>query len=334
MPNPTLNTLHVSRPLTDLSVAYFEANREKYASGSVFAPVSVMKQADKYYVYNRGDLLRSDAQRRAPGTEAAVGGYRISDDSYFCDRWALAHDVSDPERANADPNFNLDGEATEFCTNGVELAKEKEFVDDWFTTAKWTGASGSTDMTGSNTAPASTTTAFLQWDDVASTPIEDIRGELTACESKSGYRPNKLTIGPHVYRALQDHPDILDRIKNTVPGSPATINRNLLAGLFELDEVVVLRAVINSAVEQAADSVNYVAGKHGLLTYTPSNPGLRTPAAGYTFVWTGAGIPAQGARIKRFRLERNESDRIEAETWVDFKQVAADLGVFFASAVG
>jgi len=334
MPNPSHSAVHVSRPLTDLSVAYFAANQNKYAARRIFPAVGVMKQADKYYTYDRGDLLRAQATRRGPGAEVSIGGYRVSTDSYFADRWSLGKDIDDPTRANADANFNLDQEATEFVTDQVAKRVDKEWIDGFFTTAVWSGASGSTDMTGSSTAPGSTATAFLQWDDVASTPIEDIRGEINAVESGCGYRPNKLTLGPETYRHLQDHPDILDRIKNTVPGSPATINRELLAGLFELDEVIVLRAVTNSAAEAAAESVGFMAGKHALLTYTAPNPGLRTPTAGYTFVWTGAGVPMEGARIKRYRLERNESDRIEGETWVDFKTVAADLGAFFASAVG
>ena len=332
MPNPTHSDLHVSRPLTDLSIAWFGANAGKYAARTVFPAVGVMKQADKYYLYDDGDLLAARAQRRAPGAEAMVGGYRVSTDSYLCDRWALAKDISDPERSNADPNFNLDQEATEYVTDQVVKTADKEWVDGFFTTATWTGASNSSDMTGQS-APSSTTNNFRQWNDVASTPIEDIRGEMLAVESKTGYKPNMLTLGPQTYRHLSDHPDILDRIKNTTPGSPATVNRQLLAQLFELDAVNVLGAVVNTGPEGGADSIAYMAGKHALLTYTNPNPGLRSVTAGITFVWTANGQPKDGARIKRYRLERNESDRIEGEMWLDFKRVAAGLGAFFASAV-
>ena len=55
-----------------------------------------------------------------------------------------------------------------------------------------------------------------------------------------------------------------------------------------------------------------------------------TPSAGYTFSWTGAtGASDSGGRIKRFRLELLESDRVEIQMSFDQKLVAPDLGYFF-----
>ena len=329
MPNPSFTDVHVSQPLTDLSVAYFQANMGKYAATRIFPAVSVTKQANKYFTYNRGDLLRSEAKYRGPGSEVAIGGYRISTDTYSCDRLALGKDIDDPTRDNADPQFDLDGEAVEYVTDQVMKGKDKTWVDDFFAAGKWDGASSSTDMTGASSAP-STATQVLQWNDVASLPVEDIEGEMNAVEAGSGYRPNKLVIGPEVKAALKNHPDIVDRIKYTQRG---IVDDALLASLFGVDEVITLRAVINSAAEGMAESNAFMAGNHALLLYAPSSPGLRTPSAGYTFTWTGNGSPAEGARIKRYRLERNESDRIEGESWFDCKQVATDLGAFFASVV-
>lgn len=330
MPNPTHSAVHVSTPLTNISIARFNVNRGKYRARTVFPAVGVMKQSDKYYTYNADDLRRSQAERRAPGAEAEVGGYKVSTDSYFADRWALARDIDDPTRENADPQFNLDAEAAEFLTDQIELALENEWTADFFTTATWNGGSGGSgvDQTGVSGAPAAN--QFLQWNDAASTPIEDIRAECVAVDSATGLRPNVLTIGPRVWASLADHPDLLDRIKHTQTG---VVSTSLLANVLELGNVVVLGAVINSGNEGATASVDYIAGKHALLTYSAPSPGLRTATAGYTFIWTAGGRPVGGARMKRYRLERNESDRIEGEVWADFKQVSADLGAFFASAV-
>ena len=81
---------------------------------------------------------------------------------------------------------------------------------------------------------------------------------------------------------------------------------------------------------------DFVAGKSALLAYVTPTPGLKKPTAGYTFSWTGMpGAPPGGigARIKRYRLERNESDRVEGESWKDFKVIGSTLGAFFATAV-
>ena len=85
---------------------------------SFFPSVGVDKKADKYYVYTRADLLRSQAQRRGPSAEIAIGSYGVSDDSYECENWALGRDIDDPTRANAEslaalkPAFDTAGNIT------------------------------------------------------------------------------------------------------------------------------------------------------------------------------------------------------------------------------
>ena len=332
MPNPTHSDLHISAALTALSVAY---SNEDNASvhDKVFPVIPVLKQADKYFTYSKADWMRTDAKRRAPGAEIATSGWRLSTDNYFAERYGLGIDIDDPSRANADPALSdLDGDAVRFVTEDLRLRREKDWVTDYFTTSVWTGASSTTDMLGS-AAPASTATAFLQWNDAGSMPIEDIRGEQVAVQKRIGRRPNVLVLGTQVWAALADHPDILDRIKYTERG---VVTTDLLASLLDLDAVYVSAMVENTAAEQAAEVMGFQAGKHALLAYRTNNPGLRQLSAGYTFSWTGmAGAPAGGigARIKRYRIERNESDRIEAEDWKDFKVVDAKAGAFFSAAV-
>ena len=332
MPQPTYSDLHVSQALTDLSIAFTNEDSNRVYD-KVFPTIPVTKQSDQYFVYDAEAFLRTDAQRRAPGAEIAISGWTLSQDTYFAERHGLGHDIDDPSRANADPAVSdLDADAVEFLTEDLDIKMEKDWVSDYFTTGLWTGASSTSDMTGVAAAP-STATEFLQWNDLASTPIEDIRGEMTAVQSRRARRPNTLVLGLRVATALADHPDILDRIKYTERG---VVTEELLAALLGLDRVLVSGMVENSAAEGVAGSFDFVAGKNALLAYVNPSPGLRKPSAGYTFSWTGmAGAPTggRGARIKRFRLERNESDRIEAEIWKDFKIVSAPLGAFFSGAV-
>lgn len=333
MPNPTVSDLHVSAALTDLSVLYSNEDTNS-VHDMVFPVVPVQKQGDKYFVFDKKDWLRSDAEGRAPGAEAPIGGWRVSTDAYFAERVALGHDISDPERANADPAVaNLDADATRYITEQIRLKNEKDWGNTYFTTGVWDGASSSTDMTG-QAAPASTTSNFRQWNDVASTPIEDLDGEMTAVQKVTGRKPNTLVLGAEVWTQLKNHPDILDRIKYTERG---VVGTDLLASLIGVDRVLIGSMVENTATEgSSAGTYSFVAGKSALLAHVAPRAGLRTPSAGYTFVWTGMpGAPAGGvgARIKRYRLERNESDRIEGETWRDFKVVGSSLGAFFTSAV-
>ena len=332
MPNPTVSDLHVSAALTDLSVAYWNQD-DAVISDRVFPIVSVRHKTDKYFEFSREDWLRSDADLRAPGALAPESGFRVSKESYVADRIALAGYVSDPERANADQAVAPDSDMTAYITHQIKLRMEKDWVGQFFTTGVWDGASSSTDMTG-QAAPASTTSNFLQWNDVTSTPIEDLRGEMTNVMRNTGRRPNKLTLGDEVWTALADHPDILDRIKYTERG---IVTEDLLASLLGLDEVLVSRVTNNTAVEgSSAGTYAFVAGKNALLSHSPANAGLRTPSAGYTFVWTGSPGSASnglGARMKRYRVEERESDKIEGEVWKDEKVVGSSLGAFFTTAV-
>ena len=332
MPNPTHSDLHVSRALTDISLAHAN-DPANFASESIFPIVNVANRTDKFFEFDRDDWFRVAAENRAPGAEAPVGGYRVATQSYICDRVSLAIDIDDPSRANADPAVaNLDADATMFLTENIRMKNDVDFQTNFFTTGLWDGASGSTDMTGQSN-PTSTTINFLQWNDVASTPIEDIRGEMLSIQSNTGRKPNTLALGPQVWRHLGDHPDILDRIKYTERG---IVTEDLLASLWGLERVVVLSATRNTG-EQGSTSPSYgfIAGKAALLAYVAPSPGLRQPSAGYTFVWAGRpGAPTGGlaARIKRFRIERNESDRIEAEVWKDQKLTGSAYGAFFATA--
>ena len=100
-------------------------------------------------------------------------------------------------------------------------------------------------------------------------------------------------------------------------------NRQIMAQILELEEVLVMDALYNSAQEKAAEANLFVGGKHALLAYRPKNPGIMTPSAGYTFNWTGMIGGAAGLRIKTFRMEQLASDRVEIDAAFDMVKVSA-----------
>ena len=148
--------------------------------------IPVTKQSDRYYVYNRGDFFRDQMQKRAPGTPAASIGYRLDNTpTYFADVWAEAKPIPDQLRGNADAVLNMDRDATEFLSQQALIRREKIFAANLFTTGKW-----NTDMTGVAAGPAAG--QFLQWNDPASNPIEDIRAGKLAIKQATGYPANTL----------------------------------------------------------------------------------------------------------------------------------------------
>jgi hypothetical protein len=314
MPQPTQSDVHVNRPLTNISIAYM--NEQDFIAGTVFPIVPVKKQSDQYFKYPKDQWFRTDAQKRGVSQESAGSGYEVETDSYLCDVQALHKDVDDQIRANADEPINLDAEAAEFVTRQLGLRREKDWAGEYFTTGKWTGSSTGTDIVPST-----------KWDASGSTPITDIRTEICAMKSKTGFRPNKLVLAEDVWCKLQDNADFLNRISIS---RDKIVTKDLLASVLEIDEVLIAGAIENSANEGATASMDWVMKDDALLVYAPKRPSIMHPSAGYTFSWTGyLGATQQGTRIMRFRMDHLKSDRVEGEMAYDLKLVASDLGVFF-----
>jgi hypothetical protein len=138
-----------------------------------------------------------------------------------------------------------------------------------------------------------------------------------------------------VLDTLYDHPDIIDRLKyGQTNGGPANATVSDLQALFKIDRILVGAAIHNTAAEKVAENSNFLFKKGALLCYSAPSPGIMTPSAGYTFSWTGfLAAGPNGTRMKKFRMEHLESDRVEIQSAYDQKITAADLGLFFSTII-
>ena len=330
--NPGRSDVHINTPLTNVSIAFLQS-AENFIAGRVFPQIPVSKQSDAYFTYERGEFNRDEMEERAPGTESAGGSYEIGDDTYYARVYAFHKDVPDQVRANADSPIQLDREATEYVTHKGLIRREVLWASRYFTNGVWTF---NVDGNASATAPASfdptdgANNNKLFWSDAASTPIEDIRQGKRFVLEETGFEPNTLTLSKAVYDALVDHPDIVGRIDRGQTAGAARANLVTLADLFEVEQVLVMKAIRNTAKKGQAAAHSFIGGSNALLSYAPSTPGLMTPSAGYTFNWTGLVAGGEnGLQISRFRMQPLKSDRVEIEMAFAQKLVAADLGYFF-----
>lgn len=328
---PTARDSHVDQPLTNISIAYIQ-NTDHFVAHRVFSLVSVDKQSDRYYTFDRGDFNRDEAEKRAPGTESAGSGYAIDNTpTYFCDVWAWHKDVPDQVAANSDLAADPDRAATEFVTQKLLIRKEKDWAANYFAGGVWTN-----DEDGVAATPATGQT--IHWSDTTSgDPIGDIRAAKTAVLELTGFMPNVLVVGQQVMDALEDHPDIVDRIKYSGHDAnrPARVNERTLAQLFGLDEILVMRAIENTANRGATNAHSFIGGKKALLVHRALTPSLMTPTGGYTFTWNGY-LNNQnefGMAMTRIDDRKTKSERIEGEMAFDHKLVSADLGYFWDTIV-
>ena len=96
-----------------------------------------------------------------------------------------------------------------------------------------------------------------------------------------------------------DHPDIPDPDWGRFP-SPAIVLRQAIAALFELDEVLVMGAIVNSAAENQTASHSWISGKTAPLFHAAARPARMTPSAGYTFAWTNYATPGDARTGRRW----------------------------------
>lgn len=326
---PTFATAHVDEYLTGLSVAYVQSPNN-FVADTAFPIIGVDKQSNKYPIFSKADFLRDDAKPRAPGTESAGGGFRISNDSYLCEPFAYHYDLPDKLRGNWSCSLDADTAAVQYLNQKLMIRRERKFAADFMATSVWTGT---TDQTGS--ATVATTNVFLQWNDAASTPIEDITTQAGVIHVACGFLPTTFVCGWPVFNALRNHPDIKDVIKHTQRG---VVTEEILAGVLGVERVLVAKSIYNSAAEGATATNARIISTSALLMYTTPSPSMTQPTAGYTFSWTQFDnikqLASSGAMgVSRFRMEHLKSDRYEGEA--DFDQKAVDLGaaVFFTGAV-
>lgn len=310
---PTPSDVHVNGPLTNISIAFLQRS-DMFVADRVFPNIPVQKQSDLYYSYDRGMFNRSEMKKRAPGTESAAIDYTVdSSNNYYADVWGIHHDIPDQRRANADNPLQPDREATELLMQQAMIKREKEWAANYFTTSKWT-----TDLSPST-----------KWDAASgSDPLGEIETGKLAIVQSTGFEANKAVINRAVWSTLRHHADIVDRIKygQTAPGA-ANVSMQAFADLIEIEELLVMRAIENTAAEGATNSHSFIGGNHCLLVYSAPSPGLMTPSGGYTFSWSGySGAGPAGQRVSRFRMDSLRSDRIELEMAFSQKLVAADLG--------
>ena len=323
---PTMQNAHIDRALTNISVSYLQ-DASAFIADKVFPIVPVKRQSDVFYQYNKGDFMRDEAQVRGAATESAGGDYGVeAQEPYYCRKHAFHKDVSPEERANYDEPLDADKDATDFVTQKMLIRREMQWASKYFKTGLW-----GTEITGVADTPSTNQT--MKWSAATSNPIKDVTEAGVKMAGETGYKPNTLVLSPYAFNALKNHDDILDRIKYTQKG---IVTADLLATLFEVENVYVAWSVVNSAAKGADAAVDFIMGKHALLCYSNPRPALRKPSAGYTFAWTGLeGAGAYGNRIVRLPMDLLGlgTERIEGEMAFDQKVICKDLGVFFKDIV-
>lgn len=328
MPEPTGQDLHIDILLSNMSIAYMN-EPSSYIADKVFPVVYSNKQSNKFAIYNKYDWFRDEAQKRAPLTESAGGGYALeTPGTFYCDEYAYHKDYSDDDEDNADEVFNLDDDSSQYCVEKLRLSRERRWATQFFGPGIW-----GTDLTGQTDTPGEN--EFLCWDEADSTPIHDVEDAKSIIRLATGLIPNTLVVSERVHMALKNHASVLDRYKYTQAG---IVTEQLLKRVFELDNYYVGKAIY-AASPEGTESLGYIVPQYdALLVYSAPVPSRRRPSGGYTFRWkrpryggnTGERLETT---IRKWYMQNLRGTRVEGSMYEDIKLIASDCGVYFDDAI-
>ena len=292
----TRGTIHVDRPLSELSL--------KYKNGAMIADmisprIAVAKESDKYFVYGKQDFNVDDDYRADKADPNWEDTWKIeSTPTYVCEEHSRADLVSDRERENADAPLSPDIDTLETLTNRLMLGREKRLAT--ILTAATTYSSSSNTDTLSGTEQWNN--ASFNSDSLADAIRVRIDTAKEAIRAYIGMDPNTIIIPAAVAKVVARDSEIKDYRKYTDP--TLLINGDLPPQLWNM-KVLVPGAIYNSANEGATFSGADVWGKNVILAYIAPNP--KTPKT-MTFSLTFQSKPRQ---VSKWREDRKKSDAIE-----------------------
>lgn len=301
---PKRNQIHTDQLLSNVSVKY---KNDSYIASEVFPIVPVKKSSDLYRTYDRN--FRLPETSRAHNGEAREHSFDVATEQYILERHALKDHISDEQAENYDM-ADLRADATEELTDKIMLRMEKSLADAITTKASWS----------QNVSLA----AAAQWslDTVTSNPIPLMDTAATTILESCGKMPGFAVIPRSVLLASKNHSSIIDRVKYT----SAEITPNMQAALFDLDQVLVPTAVIDSSAEGATESISALYGDSIFVGYKPQKAGPLKPSAGYIF---------RNAKplVKRWRVEERDSEAVEVNLNYSAKIVSSLSGYLIVDAL-
>lgn len=298
----------VDPALSNVSIKY---SNDVFIADLIAPMVKVGKQTGKYYVYDKSNL-RIDSTNRAAGAGANEIDIGVAPTGTFaCDDHALKGFVADEIQDQADAALNPLIDETEAITEKLLLDRENNLA----TLLRST----------SNLTQNTTLSGTSQWSDYSnSDPIGDVRTARTTIHQNTFKKPNTLILGKQVYDMLVEHPAIIERLKYSQLG---VVTAELLARIFQVEQVLVGEAGSNTAAEGQTDSLSYVWGKDAIVAYISPKISIKMLTLAVTFTY--------GERqVKRWYEQDREGTyvRVGKDNYVQ-KIIAAAAGYLIKNSI-
>lgn len=314
MPLPTINDVQAVDPvLTNLLIGYMNA-ADRFVASRVFPSVSVEKDSGTFYKFDKKYFLSDEMEERVPGTKFPRGRFGVSTDTFTTLQYALSSPIADEVRANSQVPMDLEQAAVRWLSQKNMIRKERAFSAAFMAASVW----------------GTDNTTATDWDDFAlGDPVTDVQTARRTISVNTGQMPNSIIMGRIVADALENHPDILDRVKYVQVANAGNVAA-AMADVLGLLNYWVSDASYNSADEGQSGTYAAIIDDDALICHVDPGAGIFGATAGKTFVWTPGG--GEGL-IQNVRLVDEDADLIKMKAQWDQKAVATDLGYFFSGIV-
>jgi hypothetical protein len=247
-------SVHVNRPLTNMVAAY--PNRD-FMADRIAPIVRVRKLSDLYWVIPQKQMFQAPSPDLAsPEAKPNIVGSALSTDNYNAKYRSLMGFLPNATIRNADAPLDPRAQVGKKVRNALELNREIRVATVACTAANY----------GTSTVALPVSRRF---DDPTSDPVK----EIDDARRQMRILPNKLALGHEAFLTLIRHP----RIKELLQGrsalmiqrdlssnagvqtvSPARMNAAILASIFELDEVVVFKALVDNGPDGGTENLQPV----------------------------------------------------------------------------
>lgn len=318
--------------LSNMALAYFQ-NSANYFAKAIFPICPVDLSSDNYYKFSKEDLLRDSWQRKPAYGKVQPAVLSESTDTYNCkvDQMIMGIDQirqTDLQRRQGPSIRDPKQQRTKTIAEQANIHQDSLFANGFFKAGVWNDEWEGVDSSASGKQ-------FIKFSDDNSEPIKFIDDRKTDMQESTGLTPNRLALGANVYNALKEHPAILERVKyGGSTANPASVTEKVLAELFGVEKLVVLKSIQNKAGYGEEGNMGFIGDPDAfLLAYATNAPAIDEPSAGYIFTWDMLGN-GQTLPILNYDGEPGtHSEYVEGLMAFDMKKTADDLAMFFKSAV-
>lgn len=246
----------------------------EFVASALFPRVTVPNRSMRVIKFGK-EAFRMLNTRRAPGADKRRIQYGYASDPISLVQDALEGvvPIEHQQEAEAVPGIDLGQGAVNMVLNIVDLGLEYDSAQLARNAGNY-AASNKLVLAGA-----------ARWTNAASTPLADMDNGKEAVRRSIGRYPNTLVLGPSTYGALKRHASVRDQFKYT---GRESITADMLAAYFDVEKVVVGKAVFLPEAAADAAQASDVWGDDAILAYVPSaGDSYQVPSFGYTYELSG-----------------------------------------------